>query len=201
MLKRLSKYSIIAISYIFIIRLFGTVFGKNFSSNVYFAAFTEFLFILSVLILGLFFYYFTKEYAEKIDSPFKIISFLPVFGYTLLLITHFIRFLNILIKTFNFPLIGNLVFFIIPSLINPIFLLIFFMYFYFKIKDKDTLLKRSVLFAAIGVFLFVFLFLAYGFFTLKSYKFSLFFPASFLIFIIQYITYFNFFYEFQKKLE
>jgi hypothetical protein len=75
MLKKLSISSMIAISYMFFIRILGTFYKNYFPSNVYVAGLTEFLYIKSLFILILFYYFFSRDYAENISESLKKFPF------------------------------------------------------------------------------------------------------------------------------
>ncbi len=198
-LVKISKYSLIAISYIFFIRFSGIFFGKSLSSNIYSTVFFELLSCLSIFILGMFFLFFTKVYLKETDILFKILSYLLVTSYALVFASHLV---NILCVVFNHLFLRkSLTYSFVSSGINSLFLLIFFVYFYLKVKG-EKFLKKAILSAAIGSFFYSSLFLTYGFAILRGFSSNREISSPILLILIfWYVTYFNFFANFSKSLD
>ncbi len=202
--KKLSVFSIGAITYIFFAKILGT-FNKLHLYDSFFIETKEIFYVISFSILTLFFLKYSRDFGANLSSFFKMISSLPIAGYFFLLISHLINFLNIIAKGLwiNPKFLNTIINTILPFL-NYLFLSIFFAILYSYLRKEKNSLKDAVLWLFFSLILvdinFVLVFL--NLFFIKDLAIN----SNFISFMIlslffQYITYLNFFYRFSKSLK
>jgi len=79
-LKRLTLLVVIGISYIFILRLVGTIFHGIFIGKLILVKLTNILSFIAVLVTVLFFYDFYCEYVQKEQGRLKNATILVIIG-------------------------------------------------------------------------------------------------------------------------
>ncbi len=146
-LNRATLFSIIGISYIFVIRTIGTLFPSIFR-NLTITIINTFLSFTASVVVVIFFIYFYKEYVKDKQSSIKNASLLAGIGSfigTLLFLE------GILVVVFNFYVFQSHAFDISVPWISAVFYLYFYIIYYQELLSaSNTHLKNAVFLAIIG---------------------------------------------------
>jgi len=156
MLKKATLFSMIGISYIFLLRAIGAFYPQFFRKNILLVQLTELLLFLAILSVVFFFLFFLKDYVFKEQIKLKNVTVLALAASIAMLLVH----LKGLIMVFNVKVF--FFFFILHSIepivpwINSILIITFFIVFYKNLDREQTILKKSIFLAAFGSALMVF---------------------------------------------
>ncbi|MEA3420784.1 MAG: hypothetical protein U9Q97_03805, partial [Acidobacteriota bacterium] len=150
-LKRLTLLVVIGISYIFILRLVGTIFPGIFIGKIILVKLTNILSFLAVLVTVMFFYDFYCEYVKKEQGRLKNATILAIIGSVAVLFVHLKSLLFIFKLVISPRLFRSLHAEAVITWVNSIFILIFFIVLYKCILRKEQVrLEKATLFAIIG---------------------------------------------------
>jgi len=150
-LKKVTLFTMIGISYIFLLRLIGTFYPQIFRKNILLVQVTGILSFLALLAMVFFFIFFLREYLTKEQIKLKNVTILALVGSIAMLLLHLKGLLavfnvNILSFLSKLPPIDPLV-----PWINSILVLIFFIVFYKDILNKEQKnLKKPIFLAVVG---------------------------------------------------
>jgi len=150
-LKKATLFTMIGISYIFLLRLIGTFYPQVFRKNILLVQVTGILLFLALLAIVFFFIFFLREYLTKEQIKLKNATRLALAGSIAMLLPH----LKGLLAAFNVSILSFLSKFhsIDPMVpwINSILVLIFFIVFYKDILNKEQKnLKKPIFLAVVG---------------------------------------------------
>lgn len=157
-LKRSTLLVIIGISYIFILKLVGTIFPGIFIGKLILVKLTNILSFLAVLVTVLFFYDFYCEYVKKEQGRLRNATILAIIGSVAVLFVHLKSLLFIFKLVISPYLFRSLHAEAVIPWVDSIFILIFFIVLYKCILRKEQVrLEKAALFAIIGSCLSIFI--------------------------------------------
>jgi len=156
MLKKATLFSMIGISYIFLLRAIGAFYPQFFRKNILLVQLTELLLFLAILSVVFFFLFFLKDYVFKEQIKLKNVTVLALAASIAMLLVHLKGLIMVFnVKVFSFLSKLHSIEPIVPW-INSILIITFFIVFYKNLDREQTILKKSIFLAAFGSALMVF---------------------------------------------
>jgi len=156
MLKKATLFSMIGISYIFLLRAIGTLYPQLFRKNILLVRLTELLLFFAILSVVFFFFFFLKDYVSKGQIKLRNATILALLAFIAMLLVHLKGLIMVLnVKVFPFLSKVHSIEPIVPW-INSILITTFFIVFYKNLNRKQTILKKSIFLAVFGSALMVF---------------------------------------------
>lgn len=156
MLKKATLFSMIGISYIFLLRAIGTFYPHLFQENVLLVQLIELFLFLATSSIVLFFLFFLKDYVSEEQIKIKNVTILLLVASIAMLLVHLRGLIMVFnVKAFSFLSKLRSIEPVVPW-ISSILTATFFIVFYKNLNREQAILRKPIFLAAFASALMLF---------------------------------------------